>query len=131
MPEFSKLEWLIPRQCPDLAFEEDIYCMGDGQYVLKNKDKNGPEYYLITGYGDNDCEVFIPEIFLDTPLIAFPTFQVNEQIQRKDWMVEKTLEYLNTLPEYTLISFNDVEQKLFGAFEFDPPATWQYPSFAL
>ena len=129
MPEFSKLEWIIPRTFPEAQFEEDVYCLGDHKYVLKEKDSN--HFMMITGYGENEKEEFIPEEHPEIILSSVKTYRIDEQIEVKDMMISKTLEYLESLPDFTLLILNELDETVFGKPVFVEPSTLHYPSFDL
>ncbi len=133
MHELSKLEWYIPRFFPDIEIENDIYCLGNMIYILKNKKDTGPRYWMLNTRLVRERELieFIPEDHLEIDLSNIPTYRIDQQIGLKDEMIEKTLEYLETVPEYTLIVKFELDETVFGKPEFIEPDTLRYPSFDL
>ncbi len=129
MPELSKLEWIIPRTFPNENFEDDIYCIGDHKYVLKCK--NDSKYMMITGYGEWEKEEFIPELHPEIDLSKIETYRIQEQISLVNGLIEKSLDYLESLPDFSLLVLNDIITDVFGSYQFIEPSTVRFDGFDL
>ena len=126
MPRLSELKWWMPRFHPDISYEENIICLGNDRYVLVNKNDSGPKYYIVDGYGNDALKEFDPNKHPEIDLDNIRTYKIYQQIKLKDMMIEKTIEHFQSVPEYTLIPYYDLDEEVFGEPISIEPATWFY-----